>query len=195
MCATCRTEAGDCPSCRLAARIDAAATAHGRLAGRVGPSGGIPAATLSGVPTESRALAALGYPFWPLALLALFEPSRSPFVRRNAWQALGFNAGMYGLGWLFWTIAGIPFIGLGAWPLLPFVVPVTIVASVVYAFKTWHGDDVHIPFISDFVDQRSNWAARPKAERDGFAGGESTYATPDGSLASTIWVTSARRHE
>lgn len=103
---------------------------------------------------ESRALAALGYPFWPLALLALFDPSRSAFVRRNAWQALGFNAGMYGIAWLLASIAAIPFIGISAWPLLPFVVPVTLVASVVFAVKTWHGEEVHVPFVSDVVDRR-----------------------------------------
>jgi len=138
----------------LAARVDATAAAHRRLAGTVGPSS-TPRVTAAPAPPESRALAALGYPFWPLALLALFEPSRSPFVRRNAWQALGFNAGMYGLGWLFGTIAGIPLIGLSAWPLLPFIVPVTIVASVVYAFKTWHGEEVRIPFVSELVDRRT----------------------------------------
>ena len=69
-------------------------------------------------------------------------------------QALGFNAGMYGLGWLFSSIAMIPLIGISAWPLLPFIVPVTIVASVIYAVKVWHGDDVHVPFVSDIVDQK-----------------------------------------
>jgi hypothetical protein len=33
-------------------------------------------------------------------------------------------------------------------------VPVTIVASVVYGIKVWHGDDVHVPFVSDIVDQK-----------------------------------------
>jgi uncharacterized membrane protein len=67
---------------------------------------------------------------------------------------LGFNAGMYGLGWLMAAIAGIQVIGFSAWPLLPFIVPVTIVASVVYAIKAWHGDDVRVPFVSEFVDQK-----------------------------------------
>jgi uncharacterized membrane protein len=171
ICATCRSEQGDCPSCRLAARIDEAAAQRHGLAGGLGPSqaaaGGYaqrswqpqtqppPRSTgLAEVRPESRALVALGYPFWPLALIALFDPSGSEFVRRNAWQALGFNAGMYGLGWLFSTIAAIPFIGISAWPLLPFIVPVTIVASVVYAIKVWHGEDVRVPFVSDIVDQR-----------------------------------------
>lgn len=172
VCSTCRAESGDCPSCRLAARIDEAASVRHGLAGGVGPSygaaGGYPppgpqhpqaqppprSTAVAEVRPESRALVALGYPFWPLALIALFDPSGSEFVRRNAWQALGFNAGMYGLGWLVSAIAAIPFIGMSAWPLLPFIVPVTIVASVVYGIKVWHGDDVRVPFVSDIVDQR-----------------------------------------
>jgi uncharacterized membrane protein len=172
ICATCRSESGDCPSCRLAARVDAAAAQRQGLSGGVGPSyqaeSGYaqqqtyqpqtqppPRSTgLAEVRPESRALVALGYPFWPLALIALFDPSGSEFIRRNAWQALGFNAGMYGLGWLMTTIAAIPFIGISAWPLLPFIIPVTIVASVVYGIKVWHGEDVRVPFVSDIVDQR-----------------------------------------
>jgi len=169
ICAICRSQAGDCPSCRLAARIAQATAEHQGLAGGIGPSGPAGAGYAEGQPQtqapprsravaevrpESRALVALGYPFWPLALIALFDPARSDFVRRNAWQALGFNAGMYGLGWLISAIAAIPFIGISAWPLLPFIVPVTIVASVVYAIKVWHGEDVRVPFVSDIVDQK-----------------------------------------
>ncbi len=168
ICATCRGEAGDCPSCRLAARVDAA-NVRATIGGGVGPSSGTyrdPApsyapraqaprtAAVASVRPESRALVALGYPFWPLALIALFDQSGSPFVRRNAWQALGFNAGMYGLGWLFSSIAAIPLIGMSAWPLIPFIIPVTIVASVVYAIKVWHGEDVRVPFVSDVVDKK-----------------------------------------
>jgi uncharacterized membrane protein len=181
VCATCRAETGDCPSCRLAARVDAAAAQHQQLHGGVGPSSPGPqpgwstgpqpgwspqpqpqpqpqrapaGAALANVRPESRALVALGYPFWPLALIALFDQSGSEFVRRNAWQALGFNAGIYAVGWLFSTIATIPFIGFSAWPLLPFIVPVAIVASVVYGIKAWHGEDVRVPFVSDMVDKR-----------------------------------------
>jgi uncharacterized membrane protein len=156
----------------MAARIDQAAAERQTLGGGVGPSsqpsGGYAyqqqrqpqaqppprSAAVANVRPESRALVALGYPFWPLALIALFDQSGSDYVRRNAWQALGFNAGMYGLGWLFSSIAMIPLIGISAWPLLPFIVPVTIVASVVYAFKVWHGDEVRVPFVSDIVDQK-----------------------------------------
>jgi uncharacterized membrane protein len=103
---------------------------------------------------ETRALVALSYPFWPLALIALLDRRADRFVKRQAWQALGFNVGMYGLGTLLGAIATIPLLGFGAWPLLPFIVPVTIVASVVYAFRVWQGDDVDVPIVSDWVDSR-----------------------------------------
>jgi uncharacterized membrane protein len=103
---------------------------------------------------ESRALVALGYPFWPLALIALLDSGKSDFVRRNALQALGFNAGMYALGALFTAIASIPFIGLSAIPLMMLMVPLTVVASVVYGYRVWHGDNVHVPFVSDLIDER-----------------------------------------
>jgi 4-hydroxybenzoate polyprenyltransferase len=103
---------------------------------------------------ETRAIVALGYPFWPLAIIALLDSKASYFVKRQAWQALGFNAGMYGLGTLLTAAAAIPILSFGAWPLLPFIVPVFIVASIVYAIKVWQGDDVDVPLVSDWVDAR-----------------------------------------
>jgi uncharacterized membrane protein len=103
---------------------------------------------------ESRALVALSYPFWPLALLALLDGSKSPFVRRQALQALGFNFGIYGLWFALSAIATIPLIGFSALPLLALVVPVAVVVSFVYGYKTWHGEDVHVPIIGDFIDNR-----------------------------------------
>jgi uncharacterized membrane protein len=167
ICATCRSEAGDCPGCRLAARIDAAAGTQ-ELPGRVPPRPSAPppqpppppmyqqpSYAAVAVRPESRALVALGYPFWPLALLALFDGSHSPFVRKQAWQALGFNFGIYGMWFALSAIAAIPVIGMSAWPLLPFVIPVAFVASVVYGFKVWQGEDVRVPFISDYVESRT----------------------------------------
>ena len=178
ICATCRSAEGNCPGCRLAARIDAA-TVAGELPGQVpprpqrstpppqpppqppyeqpyddyGPPQRRPGAAVA-VRAESRALAALSYPFWPLALLALLDTSKSPFVRRNALQALGFNAGIYGLWFALSAIASIPMIGLPALPLLFLVVPVGMIASVIYGFKTWHGDDVRVPIISEYIDSK-----------------------------------------
>jgi uncharacterized membrane protein len=165
VCATCRNDNGDCPGCVLAARIDAARQTN-RINGGVGPSYSAPPppeppppprvqrAAAVAVRPETRAIVALGYPFWPLALIALLDPKASHFVKRQAWQALGFNVGMYGLGALISAAAAVPILGLGAWPLLPFIVPVTIVASVVYAFKVWQGEDVDVPIVSDWVDAR-----------------------------------------
>jgi hypothetical protein len=109
---------------------------------------------LAEVRPETRALVALAYPFWPLALLALVDPKGSHVVRRQAWQALGFNFGMWGFGALLGAIASIPILSVGAWPLVPFIVPVWIVMSVIYAFRVWGGDDVNVPIVSDWVDAR-----------------------------------------
>jgi len=38
--------------------------------------------------------------------------------------------------------------------MLPFVVPVWLVATVVYGFKVWQGEDVRVPLVSDWLDER-----------------------------------------
>ncbi len=103
---------------------------------------------------ETRALVALSYPFWPLSLLALLDSKGSLFVRRQAWQALGFNAGMFGLSAFLSAAVSIPLLGWSVWPLLTFIAPIWVVASVVYAIKVWQGDDVNVPIVSDWVDAR-----------------------------------------
>jgi uncharacterized membrane protein len=167
ICATCRAAEGTCPGCRLGARIDAAKGVR-ELPGQVPPrpqyqpppqqqpymqAQAPQYAAVADVRPESRALAALGFPFWPLALLALIDSGKSPFMKRQALQALGFNAGIYGLWFLFWSIGGIPIIGWPAWPLLGLVIPVGIVASVIYGFKVWQGEDVRVPIVTDYVDR------------------------------------------
>ncbi|HEU5479916.1 MAG TPA: hypothetical protein VFU90_08800, partial [Candidatus Tumulicola sp.] len=82
ICTTCRDENGTCPSCRLAAKVDAAGGTRRQLGGRVPPRPQPQAQPQPAVvrkaevavpadPLESRALVALGYPLWPLALLSL----------------------------------------------------------------------------------------------------------------------------
>jgi uncharacterized membrane protein len=154
ICATCRDERGECPSCRLAERID---PGGGRLTGEVGARTSVRVearSTAMTLPNETRALVALGYPFWPLAVLALFDPKRDRYIRRQAWQAIGFNFGMFAVGVFLHALASIPILGWSAWPLLPFLLPIMIVADVVYAVKVWHGEDVRIPLVSDWVDAR-----------------------------------------
>jgi uncharacterized membrane protein len=170
ICATCRDADGTCPSCRLAARIDAAAGKQ-KLTGAVGyaernpgppPPGprqdvgvrpSAPAATLP-VSKETVGMLALGYPLWPLAVLALLDPKRTPFVRRHALQSLALNFGVVGM-WLFLSVvAHIPWLGITAWPMLLVLFPLALVADVVYGFRLWNGEDVRVPLIADWLDER-----------------------------------------
>jgi Domain of unknown function (DUF4870) len=164
ICATCRDSQGLCPSCRLDERMKARAAASRKLTGAVGPSNPgplpppprrtVPAGALATVSPEMRAMLALGYPLWPLAALSLLGPRKSPAVYRQAVQALAFNFGSAGLYFALAAVAHIPLIGLSALPLIAMILPVWLVASVVYGFKLWSGDDVRVPIVSDWLDER-----------------------------------------
>ena len=166
ICATCRDDRGTCPSCRLAQKIDATVGTRQSLGGQVPPRPTPPPppqtrprAAVAYVddasdPVESRALVALGYPLWPLALLGLFDRKQSRYLKKQALQALGFNVGMAAFGGLLSLAANIPILGVSAWVILPFLVPIFLVASVFFGIKVWHGDDVRIPVISDWIDER-----------------------------------------
>jgi len=163
ICATCRDDAGLCPGCRLDQRIKSAQMGRAELGGNVGPSAPPPpplrpqrrtAASLAAVSPETRALLALGYPLWPLAALALLDPKRSPLVRRQAIQAIAFNFGSYGLLLALGVISHIPLLGWSAFPLFVLGFPLWLVLSIVYGIKAWHGDDVRIPLVSDWLDER-----------------------------------------
>lgn len=160
ICATCRDERGGCPSCRLAAKVEAATATRQQIPGAVPPRPA-PAsvrATATIVapsdPPESRALVALGYPLWPLALLSLLDRKQTRKLRRQALQALGFNAGFWGFWALLWLIAQVPFMGFSAWVLMPLLPILFLVASVYYGIKTWNGDDVRVPVISSWIEDR-----------------------------------------
>lgn len=175
ICATCRDSAGACPSCRLAAKIDAASASRKAVAGEVPPRSQQwwrqqqqtqqqtqaqpapqPRATVSEPmdPPESRALVALGYPLWPLALIGLFDRKQSRRLRKHAYQALGFNIGMAALYGILTLLTSIPLLGISAGLMLAFILPVFIVLSVYYGIKAWHGDDVHVPIISDWLEDK-----------------------------------------
>jgi hypothetical protein len=171
ICATCRDNVGLCPGCRLEQRLKAAQSAHPELGGTVGPSSPPPqpppnpqpappaaqrqtVGTLAQVSPETRALLALGYPLWPLAAIALLDPKRSPDVRRQASQAIGFNFGCYALWLALGVVSHIPLLGWSAFPLFALVIPIWFVASVIYGIRVWHGDEVRVPLISDWLDER-----------------------------------------
>lgn len=182
ICATCRDEAGTCPGCRLAAKIDAASATKKAVAGEVPPRSQQwwnqgpqyqqqyqqyqqpapqPRATVAepSDSPESRALVALGYPVWPLALLSLFDRKQSRGLRKHAYQALGFNFGMYGFWALLEFITRLPIIGWtpigwSSYMVLGLMLPIFIVLSVFYGIRAWHGDEVRVPIISDWLDDR-----------------------------------------
>jgi len=169
ICAVCRDAEGHCPSCRLGERVEAARASRGRIGGNVGYKDSFrqrgfafgsqtvsaPAAvgTLE-VSPETRTLLALGYPLWPLAAIALLDPKRSPFVRRHAIQSLGFNFGVFALWMLLAIVAHIPFLGVSAWPMLFVLFPLALIADVVYGFRLYSGDNVRVPLIADWLDER-----------------------------------------
>lgn len=161
ICAICRDERGGCPSCRLAAKVEAATATRRQIPGQVPPRPAAPATVRGEVtvavpadPVESRALVALGYPLWPLALISLLDRKQSRTLRRQAIQALGFNVGFFGFWGLLSLIAQVPFLGFSAWVLVPLLAPLFLVASVYYGIKTWNGDDVRIPVVSSWLDDR-----------------------------------------
>ncbi|MFN2448618.1 MAG: DUF4870 domain-containing protein [Candidatus Baltobacteraceae bacterium] len=178
ICATCRDNTGTCPSCRLAAKIDVAAAKRQAVAGDVPPRSqqwwnaqqqtaqqaqSQPTVRASvGAPDdsqESRILVALGYPLWPLALLSLFDRKQSKRFRKHAYQALGFNFGIYAVWAVLEMISHLPLIswtplGWSSDIVLALMIPLFIVMSVVYGIKVWHGDEVRVPIVSDWLDDR-----------------------------------------
>jgi uncharacterized membrane protein len=169
ICATCRDEQGGCPSCRLAEKIDASTGERKQIYGQVPPraqqvppqSAAPPAAapsayvtTISNDPVETRALAALGYPLWPLALLALLDSKRSKYIRRQALQALGFNVGFAAFWGLLELTTFIPVLGWSSEFVLLLMLPLFLVCSVFFGVKTLQGEDVRVPVISDWLDDR-----------------------------------------
>lgn len=161
ICATCRDEQGSCPSCRLAAKVEAVTGTRRPIPGQVPPRPQ-PAATVNAKaevalaqdPVESRALVALGYPLFPLALLSLFERKQSRYLRRQALQAIGFNLGIAAFYGLLQLLARVPFLGFSADVLIPLLVPFFLIASVYYGVKAWNGDDTRVPVVSDWIDER-----------------------------------------
>jgi uncharacterized membrane protein len=75
-------------------------------------------------------------------------------LRRQAFQALGFNVGIFGFWALLSLVAEVPFLGISAGVLVPFLLPLFLVASVYYGIKTWNGDDVRIPVVTSWLDER-----------------------------------------
>lgn len=105
-------------------------------------------------PVESRALVALGFPLWPLAVISLFDRKHSRKLRTQAYQAIGFNVGMAALFELLRVVIGLPLLNIGAGLLLALMLPIFVVLSVYYGIKVWHGESVHVPIVGDWLDEK-----------------------------------------
>ncbi len=99
-------------------------------------------------------MVALGFPLPPLALLALLDRKQSRYLKRQTYQALAFNAGMFGFGMVLWALLSVPFVMISAGILMALLVPIYMVMSIVYGIKAYNGDDVNIPIISDWIEER-----------------------------------------
>jgi uncharacterized membrane protein len=93
--------------------------------------------------SAGKILAALGYLFWVIALVALLiEPYKSDaFVRFHAVQGLA-------LGVIIWvlTAVGMPLLGLGG-----LIGLAGFVYQIYLAMKTWNGEKIEVPLLYDLV--------------------------------------------
>jgi len=93
--------------------------------------------------SAGRILAALGYLFWVIALVALLiEPYKSDsFVRFHAVQGLALGVAIWVL-----TAVGMPLLGLGA--LIGFA---GFVYQIYLAVKAWNGERIEVPLLYDLI--------------------------------------------
>jgi Na+/proline symporter len=105
---------------------------------------------------DSRALVALGYPLVPLAMLSLFDRKQSAALKRQAYRAIAFNLGLGALWYVLGFMGNIPFPTLsGSSAILQaLLVPLFLVGSIYYGIRTWQGEDVRIPILTDWIDER-----------------------------------------
>ena len=160
ICATCRDQQGTCPSCRLSQRSKRATATRTEIPGQVPPRPA-PAASAHAAAVAESAIRRNRERSYRSAircgrsrLISLLDPKQSRQLRRQAFQALGFNVGFFGFGALLSLFAQVPFLGFSAWVLVPLLVPFFLVASVYYGIKTWNGEDVRIPIVTSWLDER-----------------------------------------
>lgn len=111
-------------------------------------------AAVSDDPVESRALVALGYPLWPLALIGLLDRRGSRFIKKHAYQAIGFNLGFAAFWALLTLLTNVPFLGVAPAILIPLLVPIFLVASIFYGINVWQGKDIDVPILSGWLEER-----------------------------------------
>ncbi len=97
---------------------------------------------------ESRLLAALCYPVWPLALVVLLLDKDDVFVRYSAINGLGFALGVFLLSLPVALLGMIPI--LGTLVVLAFWI-CAIALAVWYAVRAYDGERVDVPFVTDLL--------------------------------------------
>lgn len=107
--------------------------------------------------SENRLLAALGYPIWIVALIAVVtDVKKDPFMRYHGWQALFWGIAWFVL-WVGLTVVGIvlsvvPFLGLVISFLASTVLVLAwLVLSVLYAVRAYRGERFEIPVVTQYA--------------------------------------------
>jgi uncharacterized membrane protein len=121
------------------------------------PTGGAPS-------SNDRLLAALGYPIWIVALIALLMegPKDRPFTRYHAVQALGFNVAAFifyfAVGILSFCVTQVLWI-LGC--LMWMLIFVPFLAALYYAYLAYSkAQYFEIPLVTDLMQQQG-WLQKP----------------------------------
>ncbi len=162
ICATCRDERGrlpQLPACGEGRGRDGNPSAD-RRPGAAAPGGGPTGAPRrqTSPPPPTRSSRAPSSPSdircgrWPSSRFSTAS-NRASFAAKpfKRWASTPASSGFWALLSL---ISQIPFLGFSAWVLVPLLAPLFLVASVYYGVKTWNGDDVRIPIVTSWLDER-----------------------------------------
>ena len=105
---------------------------------------------------EDRALAAVSYPLWPLALgLIAFRGRLSPFVRYHAMQALLVNALGVGAYFVYSAAANLPVIGWQSALVLPILLPTWFIINLYLGIRAYGGHVTRVPLAADYAAKYS----------------------------------------
>ncbi|MFQ6130693.1 MAG: DUF4870 domain-containing protein [Armatimonadota bacterium] len=158
VCEECRTIVEGknyCPNCLPAPQQQAA---QREQAAPPGPPPAPPPATTATSAGTNEILAALSYPIWIIAIIALVLDStkRDPYVRKHGWTGLFWNIGAFVVYVGLLIVTGI--FGAIAGP-LAYLMGLAIgcywlawlVLSIVFAVKAYKREDFTIPLITDMA--------------------------------------------
>ena len=151
ICATCRDDRGGCPSCRLAAKVEAATATRQSIAGQVPPRAA-PRTVRGQSAGREHPIRSSREPW----LHSVIRFGRSRFSRSwiassraisapQALQALGFNVGFAGFGGLLVADREVPFLGFSASDPRAVPRPLFLWPACTTASRVWNGDEVRVP--------------------------------------------------